>query len=81
MVGIFNRLAHVAVGAWVGSGVNDARFRHGSYVAATAFMAYQALEAWRKGDTGYGELREFGVGLFLPLAYRRLKEWGNESES
>ena len=68
----FNKLAHVTIGAWVAGGVNDRRFRNGAYAVGAAFLAYQVVEAWRKGDSGYGELtrssvlawrcRLFGVG-------------------
>lgn len=75
MISLVNKLAHVAIGAWVGSGINDYRYRHGLYVVSAAFVAYQTLQAWRKGDTGFGEVREFGVGMALPLAWRRLEAW------
>ena len=40
-----------------------------------AFLAYQVVEAWRKGDSGYGELKEFGIGMALPLIWGQLKGW------
>ena len=73
MMSLFNRLSHVAIGAWVGNGINDRRFRHGCYVVAGAFVTYQVLGAWRKGDCGFNEVKEFGIGLAIPLAIRRLE--------
>ena len=54
---------------------NDPRFRHGAYAVGAAFLAYQVVEAWRKGDSGYGKLREFGIGMALPLIWGQLKGW------
>ena len=71
----FNKLAHVTIGAWVAGGVNDPCFRHGAYAVGAAFLAYQVVEAWRKGDMGYGELKEFGIGMALPLIWGRPKGW------
>ena len=69
---MINRLWHVAIGVWVGSGINNPRYRNGLYLVAGAFLAYQALQVWRKGDKGYEEIRELGIGMALPLVASRL---------
>ena len=70
---LFDKAAHVGIGVWVGSGINNPEYRHGLYMVAGAFLAYQVLGAWRKGDCGFHEVKEFGIGLALPLALRRLE--------
>ena len=74
---MINRLWHVVIGAWIGSGINRPDYRHGLYVVTTAFLAYQALQVWRKGDRGYEEIRELGIGLAVPLVALRLWRFGS----
>ena len=57
---MLNRLWHIGIGAWVGSGVNSKRYWRAAMVIAALFVAYQVVEAWRKGDGGYGEIKEEG---------------------
>ena len=68
-----NSLVHFGVGVWVGSTVNDPKFRHGGYVTGAAFLAYQVTEAWRKGDEAYGEIKEFATGIAVGLLVYRLR--------
>ena len=68
---VFNVGSHVFIGAWVGHGINNPRYRHGCYLAAVSFLIYQTLGAWRKGDKGYPEVREFGIGVGIALAVVR----------
>ena len=72
---MINRLWHVAIGAWIGSAINKPEYRHGLYVVTAAFLAYQILESWRKGDKGYVEVKELGIGLALPLVAAHLAVW------
>ena len=72
---VVNKAWHVAIGAWIGSEINDPKYRHGLYLVAGAFLAYQALQVWRKGDRGYEEIRELGIGMALPLVASRLAPW------
>ena len=72
---MINKAWHVAIGAWIGSAINKPEHRHGLYLVAGAFLAYQALQVWRKGDKGYVEVKEFGIGLALPLVVARLDSW------
>ena len=70
---ILNQAAHVAIGAWVGSGINDPRYRASCVMATVIFLVYQILQVWRKGDRGYDEVREFGIGSAFPMIWRRLR--------
>ena len=82
---VFNVGSHIAIGYWVGRGINNPEYRHGAYLAAASFMIYQTLGAWRKGDNGYPEVKEFGIGVGVALAeirvnrrwgiYRRIRGW------
>ena len=68
MIRILNKLAHFALGAW--SGWN---FRSPAMPACVGlFIAYQGLEVASKGDSGYGEIREFAIGYGLGLSLRWL---------
>lgn len=75
MTNFFNRAVHFGVGVWVGAAINDDDYRHGGYATGTAFLAYEIVQAWRKGDDAYGEIREFAVGLAVALATRRAVRW------
>ena len=75
---MIDRLWHIGIGAWIGSAINKPKYRHGLYVVTAAFLAYQILESWRKGDRGYVEVKELGIGLALPLVAARLDSWAGD---
>ena len=62
----------MGIGFWSGWTINDPEFRHGGWAFLASFLCYQGLEAWRKGDQGWPETREFMVGMGTALAVRRL---------
>ena len=74
-MGFFNKLAHLGIGVWIGSGINDSRYRHGLYATLITFLAYQAFQIKTKGDEGYNEVRELGIGLAIPFIWRRAQNW------
>ena len=78
---IFNIGSHVGVGVWSGNGLNDPRYRWGTLVLSAGFLAYQTLGAWRKGDEGYVEVKEYLIGLGGILAYKRFMDWWETRET
>ncbi len=71
---VFDGTAHVGIGSTCGYFIFDPRYRHWAYLAAATFLSYESLQAWRKGDEGYVELKEFGIGLGLGAAAKLLVE-------
>ena len=75
---MFNVGSHVAAGAWTGSAINNPKYRVGVGVLAAGFLAYQIMGAWRKGDSGYPEVKEFLIGMAIPMVYTRVNSWLKE---
>lgn len=63
---LFNKAAHVLIG--IGLGYLSTRNATFALMGTGAFLGYQAIEESSKGDLGYPEVREFGVGLAVGLA-------------
>ena len=63
---LFNKSAHVLIG--IGLGYLSTRNAPFALMGTGAFLGYQAIEESSKGDLGYPEVREFGVGLAVGLA-------------
>ena len=55
----FNKLAHFAIGIYVGYRIDKPI----APLATATFLAYQAIEVKAKGDRGYPEVKEFGIGI------------------
>ena len=72
---IFNVGSHVGLGYWSGSGLNDGRTRTSALICVGLFALYQVLQCWKKGDRGYNEVREFGIGAALFLVRYRFRLW------
>ena len=64
----FNKLAHLGIGFTVGCRSD----KPDAMMITAAFLGYQAIEVASKGDRGYPEVKEFGVGLGLGLLVKRL---------
>ena len=75
IVEIFNKAAHFGAGAWAGLGLNDQRYRWGVLVLSALFAVYQLHESSVKKDAGYPELRQFMIGMFGILAFKRAQDW------
>ena len=75
IINLFNTGAHVGAGAWTGTGINNPKYRWGVLVLAAGFLGYQALGAWKKNDLGGPEVKEYLIGLAIPMVYQRAKDW------
>ena len=76
MLSTFNKAAHYVIGYWVASGINTNSYRSSCWLVAGVFLAYESLQAWKKGDNAYEEIREFGIGAAAYLVVKRvLDEW------
>ena len=71
----FNKLAHLLIGVWVGWRIDKPI----AGIATATFLAYQAVEVKAKGDRGYPEIKEFGVGLGIGRAMYIAREWMRNS--
>ena len=71
---MFNKLAHVAIGFYVGVKLQQKEFNK-AWLVTGVFGAYQTLEQRVKHDQAYPEIKEFGVGVGLGIASRRGTEW------
>lgn len=71
MTNLFNKAAHFGVGFGIGL------FAHkpAAKIAALMFLGYQGVEAYRKGDDGYPEIKEASFGFGLGLAARQVIPW------
>ena len=65
---VFNKGAHLAIGMVAGWNAEKPI----APMATAAFIAYQAIEVASKGDKGYPEVKEFGVGLAIGAVAKRL---------
>lgn len=74
-----NKTVHVGLGYWLGEVVNDPKYRWGGIALAVVFIVYQVVEVWTKGDKGYHEIKQFGIGLGIALLIRRLRQWLKEA--
>ena len=70
-----NKAAHIAIGAWVASGINNKSYSNSCWLAALTFLIYQTVQAWRKGDKAYDEIREFGIGVGTCLVAHRVLDY------
>ena len=70
MIRLFNKAAHLGIGVWVGWNYRNPA----SWQALAVFGGYQVVEAWRKRDKGYPEIKEFGIGYAVGLTVRWLRE-------
>ena len=66
---MINRLAHFTIGLGVGLFAH----RPAALTATQAFIAYQGIEAYSKGDKGYPEVRQFAWGFGVGLALRYIQ--------
>ena len=72
---IFNISAHVGAGMWTGKVINDPEYRHGGWAILITFLVYQVWNSHRKGDKGYPEIKQFGIGMAILLAALRFMKW------
>ena len=61
-----NRAAHFAIGFAVGVCAD----KPSAPIAGATFLAYQAIEAYTKGDAGYPEVKEYAYGMGIGIAVR-----------
>ena len=72
MKNFLNKAAHLVIGFLVGLHAE----KPASRTATIAFCAYQGIEAYRKGDDGYPEIKEFAVGMGAGLFTREVARRG-----
>ena len=67
--------SHIAIGGWIAFCVNNSKYRWGGIILAIFWLAYEVMEAWRKGDEAYNEIREAIIGICGILAFLRFWNW------
>lgn len=70
-INMFNKGSHFAIGFYVGVKLEQREWVTACLVTAV-FTAYQVVEVWSKGDKGYGEIKEFGVGIAAGKATKKI---------
>ena len=73
---IFNKGSHIGIGVYAGYYAEEPR----GWVATGIFGAYQTTEVWTKGDKGYPEWKEFGIGYAGGRLLRRWHDSRNKSK-
>ena len=70
-----NIFVHFMLGVWAGFTLNDRKYQNTAFAFIGTFLFYQALEAWRKGDGGYQETKQFMIGMSVALIIKRFYNW------
>ena len=69
---MINKLAHLLIGAAVGAGTTIPKYRTSAVVGGSIFAIYEVWESVRIGDSGWREIREFGVGFIVGILVEKL---------
>ena len=67
--------AHIGIGQWIALCINNPKYRWGGILLGVFWLAYEIMEAWRKGDEAYNEIREAIIGICSVLAFLRIWNW------